>query len=236
MERQLLRARRFRPRQILKLAPSSLTRRWSSIRKALREVRELADAVCSTEKMITYCKKDAETLHHRDRIGHYSSDAEGMSGQGIFFAPVFDVIQMPTDHCRCSECKYMKLNTLEKVRDCMKSSRRASNCQPTFCVAPAGRLSGCWRSQPAGIRRNWIGLGSHQRRGEASGRFEEPDGRSPGCLFSPNLEFARAGHILVAYWGYFEFSTNGVMTYTAGWSPVTRPTIVSAQPLTKWAG
>ncbi len=29
------------------------------------------------------------------------------------------------------------------------------------------------------------------------------------------------------YWGYFEFSTNGVMTYTAGLPPVTPPTIVS---------
>jgi quinolinate synthase len=33
---------------------------------------------------------------------------------------VFDVMRMPSDNCRCSECKYMKLNTLEKVRDCMK--------------------------------------------------------------------------------------------------------------------
>jgi hypothetical protein len=29
------------------------------------------------------------------------------------------------------------------------------------------------------------------------------------------------------YWGYFEFSTTGVMTYTAGLPPVTPPTIVS---------
>jgi quinolinate synthase len=29
-------------------------------------------------------------------------------------------MRAPTDHCRCSECKFMKMNTLEKVRDCMK--------------------------------------------------------------------------------------------------------------------
>jgi len=28
-------------------------------------------------------------------------------------------MRMPTDNCRCSECRYMKLNTLEKLRDCM---------------------------------------------------------------------------------------------------------------------
>ena len=36
-------------------------------------------------------------------------------------APVQDVMRMPTDNCRCSECRYMKLNTLEKLRDCMKT-------------------------------------------------------------------------------------------------------------------
>src|SRR5258708_17209839 len=29
-------------------------------------------------------------------------------------APTFDVMKMPTDRCRCSECKYMKMNTLQK--------------------------------------------------------------------------------------------------------------------------
>ena len=33
----------------------------------------------------------------------------------------FDPMRAPTDPCRCSECKYMKLNTLEKVRDCMQN-------------------------------------------------------------------------------------------------------------------
>ena len=28
---------------------------------------------------------------------------------------------MPTDACRCSECKHMKLDTLEKLRDCVKN-------------------------------------------------------------------------------------------------------------------
>ncbi len=28
-------------------------------------------------------------------------------------------IPAPTDKCPCNECKYMKMNTLEKLRDCM---------------------------------------------------------------------------------------------------------------------
>ena len=42
------------------------------------------------------------------------------SGKEFIRAPTFDAMRIPGDNCRCSECKYMKLNTLEKVRDCMK--------------------------------------------------------------------------------------------------------------------
>jgi quinolinate synthase len=34
---------------------------------------------------------------------------------------VFNALRVPTDHCRCSECKYMKLNTLPKVLACLKN-------------------------------------------------------------------------------------------------------------------
>jgi quinolinate synthase len=41
-------------------------------------------------------------------------------GKEFICAPTVDVMRAPTDPCHCSECKYMKVNTLEKVRDCMK--------------------------------------------------------------------------------------------------------------------
>jgi quinolinate synthase len=41
-------------------------------------------------------------------------------GKEFVCAPTFDALRVPSDPCRCSECKYMKMNTLEKVRDCMK--------------------------------------------------------------------------------------------------------------------
>ena len=41
-------------------------------------------------------------------------------GKEFLCAPTYDALRLPTDGCRCSECKFMKLNTLEKVRDCMK--------------------------------------------------------------------------------------------------------------------
>ena len=90
--------------------------------ESLREVRDLADAVCSTEKMITYCKAspakrfvivtESGIIH---RLKRECPDKE------FLCAPVFNAMKLPTDGCRCSECKFMKMNTLEKVRDCMKN-------------------------------------------------------------------------------------------------------------------
>jgi len=89
--------------------------------ESLREVRDLADAVCSTEKMITFCRNDpAKRFVIVTESGIIHRMQKECPGKEFLCAPVFDVMRMPSDNCRCSECKYMKLNTLEKVRDCMK--------------------------------------------------------------------------------------------------------------------
>ena len=90
--------------------------------EALREVRELADAICSTEKMITYCRDNpAKQFVIVTESGIIHRMEKECPGKEFICAPTFDVMRMPGDNCRCSECKYMKLNTLEKVRDCMKN-------------------------------------------------------------------------------------------------------------------
>ena len=89
--------------------------------EALREVRDLADAVCSTEKMITYCQTSpAKQFVIVTESGIIHRMQKECPGKEFLCAPTFDVMKLPSDNCRCSECKYMKLNTLEKVRDCMK--------------------------------------------------------------------------------------------------------------------
>jgi len=90
--------------------------------ESLREVRELADAVCSTEKMITYCKNDpARRFVIVTESGIIHRMKKACPDKEFLCAPVFDAMRAPTDHCRCSECKFMKMNTLEKVRDCMRN-------------------------------------------------------------------------------------------------------------------
>ncbi len=89
--------------------------------EALREVRDLADSVCSTEKMITYCKTSpAKQFVIVTESGIIHRMQKECPGKEFICAPVVDAMRAPTDPCHCSECKYMKMNTLEKVRDCMK--------------------------------------------------------------------------------------------------------------------
>ncbi|HVU28361.1 MAG TPA: quinolinate synthase NadA [Verrucomicrobiae bacterium] len=90
--------------------------------ESLREVRELADAVASTEKMITFCRSDsARQFIIVTESGIIHRMQKECPGKEFICAPVFDAMRAPTDKCRCSECKFMKMNTLEKVRDCMKN-------------------------------------------------------------------------------------------------------------------
>ncbi|MGD0251139.1 MAG: quinolinate synthase NadA [Verrucomicrobiota bacterium] len=111
----------FRREQVLKLRGQFPEAKVVVHPESLREVRDLADAVCSTEKMISYCKTSpARQFVIVTESGIIHRMQKECPGKEFLCAPVFDVMRMPTDNCRCSECKYMKLNTLEKVRDCME--------------------------------------------------------------------------------------------------------------------
>jgi quinolinate synthase len=89
--------------------------------ESLREVRDLADVVCSTEKMINYCKTTpASQFIIVTESGIIHRMQKECPGKQFICAPAQDAMRAPTDPCYCSECKFMKMNTLEKVRDCMK--------------------------------------------------------------------------------------------------------------------
>jgi quinolinate synthase len=75
-------------------------------------VRLLADEVCSTEKMVSYCRNAAVN----DIIVVTES---GMLHRLRKECPGKNLIAGPTDRCACADCRYMKLNTLQKLRDCL---------------------------------------------------------------------------------------------------------------------
>lgn len=90
--------------------------------ESLREVRDLADAICSTEKMISYCKvSPAQQFIIVTESGIIHRMQKECPGKQFICAPAADAMRAPTDPCHCSECKFMKMNTLEKVRDCLKN-------------------------------------------------------------------------------------------------------------------
>jgi len=76
-------------------------------------VRMLADEVCSTEKMVAFCRDSPE----KNIIVVTES---GMLHRLQKEAPDKNLIPGPTDNCACSDCHFMKMNTLEKLHDCLR--------------------------------------------------------------------------------------------------------------------
>lgn len=76
-------------------------------------VRLLADEVCSTERMIGYCKEHpSDTFIIVTESGMLHRLRREMPGKTF--------VPGPTDVCACADCRYMKLNTLEKLRDALE--------------------------------------------------------------------------------------------------------------------
>ncbi|MDX2110843.1 MAG: quinolinate synthase NadA [Verrucomicrobiota bacterium] len=75
-------------------------------------VRDSADAVCSTEKMITFSREtSADTI--------IVITESGMIHRLRKEVPTKTFVAGPSQHCACNDCRYMKLNTLEKMRDAL---------------------------------------------------------------------------------------------------------------------
>ena len=75
-------------------------------------VRMLADEVCSTEKMITYCRSNpAQSFIIVTESGMLHRLRRDIPGKTF--------IPGPTDHCACADCRFMKMNTLEKLHDAL---------------------------------------------------------------------------------------------------------------------
>jgi quinolinate synthase len=76
-------------------------------------VRQLADEVCSTEKMVRFCRDNpTPAFIIATEVGMLHRLRKECPGK--LFVPA------STDNCRCNECRFMKLATLEKLRDCLR--------------------------------------------------------------------------------------------------------------------
>jgi quinolinate synthase len=77
-------------------------------------VRLLADHICSTEGMVKYCRE------HPSNVIIIVTEA-GMLHRLRKEVPGKLLIPGPTDNCACNECGFMKMNTLEKVYNTLKT-------------------------------------------------------------------------------------------------------------------
>jgi quinolinate synthase len=71
-------------------------------------VRLLADEVCSTERMISYCRENPADAF-------IIVTESGMLHRLRREMPDKTFIPGPTDQCACADCRFMKMNTLEKL-------------------------------------------------------------------------------------------------------------------------
>lgn len=88
-------------------------------------VRDLADEVCSTEKMITFCR---ETPAQRIIVVTESGMIHRLQRE----IPDKTFIAGPTETCACNDCRFMKLNTLEKVRNALRDGAPAIEMEPSL--------------------------------------------------------------------------------------------------------
>ena len=82
--------------------------------ECVETVRDLADEVCSTEKMVGYCKD-----HSADTFIILTE--AGMMHRLTRELPDKSFIAGPTGNCACNDCRFMKMNTLPKLLSCLKT-------------------------------------------------------------------------------------------------------------------
>ena len=86
--------------------------------ECVQTVRDLANEVCSTEKMVHFCKENlADTF--------IIVTETGMIHRLQREIPNKTFIAGPTNTCACNECRFMKMNTIEKLRDCLRDTAPA---------------------------------------------------------------------------------------------------------------
>lgn len=77
-------------------------------------VRLLADHICSTEKMIPFCRES-------EASSFIIVTESGILHRLQKLIPDKEFIASPTNNCSCSNCPYMKMNTLEKLYKALDS-------------------------------------------------------------------------------------------------------------------
>ena len=94
--------------------------------ECIETVRDLADEVCSTEKMVSFCRDNpADTF--------IILTETGMMHRLTRELPEKTFVAGPTDHCACNDCRFMKLNTIPKLLECLKKNEPVIEIPDDIC-------------------------------------------------------------------------------------------------------
>ena len=110
----------------------------------------LADEVCSTEKMVNFCRDSpAKAVIIATEVG--------MLHRLQKECPEKQFIPAPTEKCACNECRFMKMNTLEKLHDCMANrTPEGDTRRGGHRARPGSRLSACSRFPRGNRLAKWV--------------------------------------------------------------------------------
>ncbi len=84
--------------------------------ECIESVRDLADEVCSTEKMVSFCKQNSSNTF-------IILTETGMMHRLTRELPDKSFIAGPTGNCACNDCRFMKMNTIPKLLNCLKDEQ-----------------------------------------------------------------------------------------------------------------
>lgn len=84
--------------------------------ECIESVRDLADEVCSTEKMVSYCR--AHSAH-----SFIVLTETGMMHRLTRELPEKSFIAGPTGNCACNDCRFMKMNTISNLLQCLQEGK-----------------------------------------------------------------------------------------------------------------
>ena len=82
--------------------------------ECIETVRDLADEVCSTEKMVSFCRDHPASTF-------IILTETGMMHRLTRELPEKTFVAGPTDHCACNDCRFMKMNTIPKLLQALRN-------------------------------------------------------------------------------------------------------------------
>lgn len=82
--------------------------------ECVETVRDMADEVCSTEKMVSYCRDSSAD-------SFIILTEAGMMHRLTRELPDKSFIAGPTGNCACNDCRFMKMNTVPKLLSCLQN-------------------------------------------------------------------------------------------------------------------